>query len=150
MTTVIVTDEGMFADGRTTADTKIISDCAKKVTKYKGYVFACVGDGEGADLIAKGYIDGLNQDEWGLVGTVEGSGIIRRQDGFFVGFDSSEDGVEFFNHNGVGCFGSGCEFAQAAMDFGKSPVEAIKYAMTRDSLSGGKITSVLFKNLEGN
>ena len=35
--------------------------------------------------------------------------------------------------------GSGASFALAAMDFGKSAKEAVKYAMTRDVYTGGKI-----------
>lgn len=36
-------------------------------------------------------------------------------------------------------WGSGAPFAIAALDFGKSAVEAVKYAMTRDVFTGGKI-----------
>ena len=35
--------------------------------------------------------------------------------------------------------GSGAEFALAAMDFGKGAVEAVEYAMTRDTRTGGLI-----------
>ncbi len=35
--------------------------------------------------------------------------------------------------------GSGREFTLAAMDFGKSAKEAVKYAMTRDVYTGGRI-----------
>ena len=37
------------------------------------------------------------------------------------------------------CFGSGGRFALAALDFGYPAKDAIKYAMTRDSATGGKI-----------
>lgn len=37
------------------------------------------------------------------------------------------------------CLGSGRDFALAAMDFGKSAREAVKYAMTRDIYTGGKV-----------
>lgn len=36
-------------------------------------------------------------------------------------------------------FGSGGEFALAAMDHGKSAKEAVKYAMTRDVYTGGRV-----------
>lgn len=36
-------------------------------------------------------------------------------------------------------FGSGCDFALAAMDHGKSAKEAVKYAMTRDVYTGGRV-----------
>ena len=35
--------------------------------------------------------------------------------------------------------GSGCEFAIAALDMGKTAKEAVEYAMTRDFYSGGKV-----------
>jgi hypothetical protein len=35
--------------------------------------------------------------------------------------------------------GSGCDFALAAMNHGKSAKEAVKYAMTRDVYTGGRI-----------
>lgn len=35
--------------------------------------------------------------------------------------------------------GGGRDFAMAAMDFGKTPSEAVKYAMTRDMYTGGKV-----------
>lgn len=36
-------------------------------------------------------------------------------------------------------FGSGANFALAAMDHGKSAKEAVKYAITRDIYSGGRV-----------
>ena len=41
--------------------------------------------------------------------------------------------------------GSGGSFALAAMDFGRSAKEAVKYAMTRDAATGGKIRTVKVK-----
>lgn len=35
--------------------------------------------------------------------------------------------------------GSGSDFALAALDFGKSAKEAVEYAMTRDSCTGGEV-----------
>ena len=40
-----------------------------------------------------------------------------------------------YNHS----LGSGGDFALAALDFGKNAKEAVKYAMTKDCYSGGKI-----------
>ena len=36
-------------------------------------------------------------------------------------------------------YGSGQDFAYSAMDFGKTAKQAVKYAMTRDSNTGGKV-----------
>lgn len=38
------------------------------------------------------------------------------------------------------CIGSGYQYATAAIDFGKSAPEAVAYAATRDSGTGGKIS----------
>lgn len=43
--------------------------------------------------------------------------------------------------------GSGFEFALAAMDFGKTAVEAVEYTKTRDSNTGGKVYEFDVKNL---
>ena len=37
------------------------------------------------------------------------------------------------------CLGSGSSFALAALDFGKSAKDAVKYAATRDIYTGGKV-----------
>ena len=37
------------------------------------------------------------------------------------------------------CIGSGGDFALAALDFGNTSKEAVKYAMTRDYRTGGKV-----------
>lgn len=39
----------------------------------------------------------------------------------------------------IDAIGSGCEFAIAAMDLGKTAKESVEYAKTRDSSSGGKV-----------
>jgi len=46
--------------------------------------------------------------------------------------------------------GSGGAWAQAALDFGKTPEEAIKYAMTKDIYTGGKVKKVIFSKNKGN
>jgi len=43
------------------------------------------------------------------------------------------------------CKGSGEFWAMAAMDFGCSAKEAVKYAMTRDMYTGGKIRVIKVK-----
>ena len=42
-------------------------------------------------------------------------------------------------------FGSGSSFALSAMDFGKSAKDSVKYAMTRDIYTGGKIKVIKVK-----
>lgn len=44
--------------------------------------------------------------------------------------------------------GSGYQFALAAMDHGKTAVEAVEYAMTRDTSTGGKVNYFHAKDLK--
>lgn len=52
---------------------------------------------------------------------------------------NSEDGLWEQPLENCDAIGSGGDFALAALDFGKSVKAAIKYAMTRDCHTGGKI-----------
>jgi hypothetical protein len=52
----------------------------------------------------------------------------------------NEEGYcEWFEVNHDCAYGSGQDFALAALDFGKSAEDAVKYAMTRDIYTGGDI-----------
>ncbi len=69
------------------------------------------------------------------------SGLRFNTDGLFYVFMS--DGIfneELIDHDFA--LGSGREFALAALDFGKSAVGTVEYAMTRDIYTGGKINTV--------
>lgn len=51
--------------------------------------------------------------------------------------------------SGVYAYGSGGNFALAAMDFGKSAAEAVAYAATRDVWTGGKVNSFICEGIKG-
>ena len=42
------------------------------------------------------------------------------------------------------CMGTGSHWATAALDFGKTPEEAVEYAITRDRQSGGPVRTLKF------
>lgn len=56
---------------------------------------------------------------------------------YLCGVDEGRFWKEKVNYNCA--IGSGYKFALAAMDFGKSAKEAVEYAATRDTYTGGKI-----------
>ena len=58
-------------------------------------------------------------------------GITQNEEGFFALYPISQS----CNYS----IGSGCDFAMAAMDLGKSAKESVEYAATRDIYTGGTI-----------
>lgn len=148
MTTIIVTDEGMYGDGRTTAGNQIHSEGTVKVHKYNGCHFAACGDTVDMVLIAKAHIDQKPFKQFLRFGLADGTIVFRMEDGEFVLCDITKGEPIFSGLKPPLAMGSGERYALAAMDFGKTPVEAIAYAMTRDMYTGGKITSILFNDVE--
>jgi hypothetical protein len=59
-------------------------------------------------------------------------------------FNINHSGV----HDCVRAYGSGRDWALAAMDFGCSPREAVRYAMTRDVYTGGDVVQLVLPSLE--
>lgn len=69
------------------------------------------------------------------------NGVLRYccvDSGVFISWDINEDDA----------IGSGRNFAIAAMDFNCSAKDAVKYAMTRDSYTGGKINAYKLDKLK--
>jgi len=67
--------------------------------------------------------------------------LMSNGDGHLYRIDVDETGPFKINVSmyAPAALGSGADFAVAAMDFGKTPVQAVKYAITRDSMTGGKV-----------
>lgn len=61
---------------------------------------------------------------------------------FLCGVDDEDNQFFQSEQNWNSSIGSGSQFAVAAMDFGKSAEEAVKYASTKDCYTGGKITVI--------
>lgn len=146
MTTIAFKDGWLAADGRACSGTLIISEKAIKLFKLKdrSWVGGC-GDvplirayREWLDRGAKGnppaLVDPTDKDSWGRLLRV---------------FPSRKTEVLVYDH--IGCqaifdnmyaMGSGREFALAAMDLGKSAEQAVRYAMTRDTGTGGEVIAI--------
>lgn len=125
-------------DSRCTSGSLIIDDKCNKVFKRGDLTF--IGGGEFADLMAliEGYPGGFGEPV-----TLNAQAFLACDGGvYMVRVENGEYKHDPIDHNAT--LGSGGDFALAAMDFGKSAKEAVKYAMTRDCATGGRIRVIKF------
>lgn len=147
MTIIVVSKKykSIVGDGRTTGYDKIISDNSIKVCELKKdkepFIFGFSGDIDVKykfiNSLSKGNsiqdsIDELNDGEWYLLGLIKNDIII-------CDYKNTKITNIPLDHYAIGC---GADFAIAAMDFGKTPKEAVKYAISKDYYCGGKITEI--------
>jgi ATP-dependent protease HslVU (ClpYQ) peptidase subunit len=138
MTTIVYSKEEnvIVCDGRCLKGHSIMSDKSVKVYHKDGVTF--VGAGSIADIrmLVETYpygFEGMTDLEACVFATYEGRVFeccIIEGDYNIVELDCSST------------LGSGGQFALAALDFGFTAKQAIKYAMTRDCATGGKIQTV--------
>ncbi len=126
-------DEEISIDSRCCSGTKILSDESDKSVIINGVIYfytASADDGvELAKLIDTGEIA---QDE--LNATV----MFIKNKKVFMG-TYSNGFLDTWELKYSDAIGSGCDFALAAIDFGCSARDAVKYAMTRDNATGGRV-----------
>ena len=127
-------DKQISCDSRLTDNRTIRSDSWRKWYELDGSInFACGCSSEIPLFLA--------EYDWGEKSGHEYQCIVLQvcDDEVFL-LCTSEDGI--FNKYPIRydeAIGSGSNFALSAMDFGKSSSEAVEYAITRDSGSGGKV-----------
>lgn len=145
MTTVIVTQDKLAHDARgSNGMGTILSDEIGKSMAYKGDVYVGVGNASVFLAIMYFVIHGKPHPRW----RIDGSGmvIISRHDGTteMLTLKCPEKGQPFLDFAPVVQYpvaaGSGSSWAMAALDHGKDAHDAVEYAMSRDSCSGGIIT----------
>lgn len=132
MTTVVYNHEQkeIGIDSRVT--THIIeSDNYAKRIDANGISFFLCGEVAGIEMIVRCYPNKL-EFETNANGFVLKNGVVTYL------YTSGLEIREVSQQNSL-AVGSGGDFALAALDFGKTTREAIKYATTRDPFSGGKI-----------
>lgn len=137
MTTLIITEDAFYSDSRVTAGGEILSDTYSKIFEHSGYIIAMTGNVCELKHHVIKYLEGEDvQHSTEGCCVVHKEGVTRhlRFSGGVI-----EDTVDTF----LRCFGSGADWATAAMDFGKTPEEAIYYAISKDVYSGGKVVKVL-------
>jgi len=141
MTTVVYSHKlkQIAVDGRVSAGSLISCDTYDKTRKRDGLIFICAGMVADIDILVESYPYGYEgMDELEATALVIDEGKLyqctQHDKKYYVtpiDFDTA--------------MGSGGDFALAALDFGKTPKEAVKYAMTRDMATGGKIQVIKVK-----
>lgn len=132
MTTIVYKDGVIATDTRMSSGNVIVSDDFEKRYESKGCVFFLCGGIHDAHELVAAYPGMKISDSNNSSGFVVDHGDLM--------WVCSSRGV--LTRAPVTCveaYGSGMEFALAACDHGKSAKEAVEYAMSRDSGTGGRV-----------
>lgn len=129
-------------DSRISQGGSIMSDNFKKYKNLDGEIWFFSGCTSDYDSFVRAHrgekIKGKHLIDCGAFVLING-GV------FEYGIDSGEPWTFELCHSS--CLGSGGRWALASLDHGKNAKDAIKYAMTRDNCTGGKV--VLFDVKKG-
>lgn len=132
-------DKEIAVDSRFTRGDIISTDKGNKVIKKSGVTFVCAGLSAQYDLLVGMWFSSEPVKDIGCHAFVIDRGVV-----YDYGLDNNgEISKEKLDEN-LGK-GSGQDWALAAMDFGCSAKDAVKYAMTRDVYSGGKVKVIKVK-----
>lgn len=142
MTTIVYSDrEGVLAfDSRCAQGDLIMTDDYDKSVTVRDKKFVLCGSARDLERFAEEFKpDKVSEYKF------ESSGYMV-QGGKCYSVWQNEDGIfrrELLKFNDAG--GSGAHYALAALDFGKTAIEAVEYAKTRDCRTGGKVRTIHFK-----
>jgi hypothetical protein len=141
MTTIVINEleKKIYCDGRCVSGNVIESDHYQKWFCDKdGQPWFYSGTVCDAKKLFDHFIGGGEQKDWAAFDSniygMKGQDLVR------VGVYQGNLWVEPLGGSAYLCYGSGGNFALAAIDHGKSPIDAIEYAKTRDPFTGGKIS----------
>ncbi len=134
MTTIVYDHKNkqVAVDSRSTANNLIVSDKTIKFKENEKGLWFFTGSRADEDDLA-----GLEHNDKPEVKPDCSAFIVSNGVCKLVTFNG--DYVSVSNNEYNHAIGSGSDFALAALDFGKSAKEAIEYAKTRDSATGGKV-----------
>jgi ATP-dependent protease HslVU (ClpYQ) peptidase subunit len=141
MTTIATDGVTIAADGQRTAGSERIGLNAKKIIVRDGRIFALTGTVGLFEAAIRWFLagaeagkapKGAEEDSWRL--------IVIDKTGALATFGSTALFGEPFPYPQA--FGSGANYAMAAMRCGKSPQEAVEIAKELDVLSGGLVQVV--------
>lgn len=133
MTTIATDGRSMAADGQVTRGDHIVSRNNRKIVRTpSGKIVGCCGPSGDDEPFIEWIENGGKKPRLGatFAALVIAQGIAPRI--YFN--DCTSEPID-----GPHAIGSGCQWALAAMDLGKSPLEAVEYAATRDIYTGGEI-----------
>jgi len=137
MTTIAYDGKTVAIDSRICRGSLIAADDAIKYRYQKNKLFFLTGTTDHCDYFAKSFCAG---ELCGIKKCVASGILLTDGNVFYVGSDYDND--VFFacpvDGRKTSC-GSGESFALAAMDHKKNAEDAVKYAMTRDTYTGGKV-----------
>ena len=123
-------------DGRTTSGSMIVSDKSEKAFTRGSITFVMCGSLHDEELLINSYLSGGGNADLDCNALVHDDGKVYK-----IG-QTKEDGLWVNILNDSFALGSGSDWAIAAMDFGNNAKEAVKYAMTRDTGTGGRIKEI--------
>ena len=138
MTTIVYDHENQLVacDSRMIRGNGLYNDCFNKIISKGALTFILCGSTCDFDYFVSNYEKYKRVELDDMV--LDCSGIMIRENKAYYVF--IHDGV--FNEDALICtdsYGSGSLLAISAMDFGKTAKEAVEYAATRDSGTGGKV-----------
>jgi len=145
MTTIAMDKNGLIAyDSRETAGSTIVDDNCNKCKESNGvYYFFCGRSADEDTLIdavengeRPSYPDAISTHAIIVMGKDVYTAGITKEDGYY--WQKERKGNPLSR-------GSGADHAMTAMDLGCSAKKAVKYAMKRDSCTGGKIRTFSLK-----
>jgi len=145
MTTIATDGVTVAYDSRTMIDYQvIISDKTNKLIIKEGVYFVGCGSRSDVNKIIDSYLSGECDESMEGVNSIvwvsNGNGEL-----WAICIDEGRPITQSVEWVGNAAIGSGADFALAALDFEKTPVQAVKYAMTRNSSTGGKVNSFKLK-----
>lgn len=135
MTTLAYDGRYIAAEGRETMGGVICRDDTDKFYQVGANLFALCGETPNCIKFAKDFKDGLE------VSYSDCGGFLFVNGNIYLVFVDRDEKKICMNQLTTKYWadGSGRDWAIAALDHGKTAVEAVKYAITRDSCSGGLI-----------
>lgn len=143
MTTIAVKDGIISYDSRTTIGGTIVDDKTNKRFKRNGVNFFVCGSLCDVEEFIDVYFGETASNELDM------TSLVVERDGEILRCGAGETGIwkEKLEANAVFAMGTGSDCAYTAMDMGATSKEAVKMAIKRDCLSGGRIRT--FKIPEG-
>ena len=120
-------------DSRTTAGSMIVSDKSQKAHKVGDITFIMCGSRSDEEALINSHLNGGQRIHLDCNALVIDKGLVYK-----IG-QTEDDGLWSNILTDSFSLGSGSEWAIAAMDHGKNAREAVKYAMTRDTGTGGRV-----------
>lgn len=141
MTTIAIDHDSISADGRSTdQDGYIARDNHPKLRKENGVICAYAGSVADCEELINIVIYGDQPSRPDANGN-----LITIAEDVIMMHSLVDSKLNSWEVTPPYCMGSGSQFALSALDFGSTSKEAVKYAMKRDSSTGGKIKTIKYK-----